>query len=437
MYVCDDGCNPAVQLIVEIALTTATGPAAIWDVALWDSGTWGPDVVYVDVSEWVRTVKTERRFNTRMRVWQAGSATVVLGNLDGRFSPDNLDPTAPYVVAGVSGVRPGCPIRIRTVYQGVTYSIFYGYVEVWQEGWELHGPRAGDAIMTVQCIDEWGRLGRAKGWAVVPVGAGEPYGSRVARLLAAAGFTGVTQLATGLTTMQATDLSDERVTEINKTAQSEGGTVHAEADGSIIAKDRYALVNDTRSITVQATFGDGPGEVAWSSIAVAPYSASEIINNAVYKRVGGSDQRYSDPVSIALYGQRSDPDSANDLLCETDAQVAALAQWAVIVNKDPEAKVEELSFNPSCDLTALAPLLFGLLVRDLVTVTVRPPSTTSHTMHRFCFISGIAHEFGDNDWIPKIYLTSATALHTFADSRWDVGLWGSSAVDPAAAIWFV
>lgn len=440
MTVCSDGCAPGIDLTVEIALTSAIGLAGLWDVALWDAGLWGPDVVWVDVSDWVRSITTDRGFDARMRTWQAGKCAVVLDNRDGRFSPDNLDPAAPYVVAGVSGVRPGCPIRITAAYGGVTFPVFRGYVSVWSEGWALHEPREGDAFMTAEGVDEWGRLGRAKGWAVAPVGASETFGERIVRLLNAAGFTGATQIAAGLTTMQATDLSDERVTEINKTAQSEGGTVHAEADGTIIARDRYGLVNDPRSITPQATFGDGPGETTWSSIAVAPVSDSTIINHATYARAGGADQSYVDPVSVAIYGQCDDPETANDLLCETNAQVAALAQWAVLVGKDPEARIEQLTFAPRGDLPTMAPLLLGLLIRDLTTVTIRPPTAYApalHVMARACFVAGIAHTFTDNDWTPTLRFASATALYAFAGSRWDVGLWGSADTDPAAARWFV
>lgn len=434
-----DGCGGGAELTVEIALTAATGLAGLWDVGVWDVDLWGPDVVWQDVSAWVRSVETDRKFDSRMRTWQAGTFTVVLDNRDGRFSPDNLDPAAPYVVAGISGVRPGCPARILLTYAGVTYPLFWGYCTSWDEGWALHEPRDGDAYTTVTGVDVWGQLGRAKGHEVGAVGGSESYGARIARLLTAAGFTGVMALDTGVTTMQATTLADDRIAEINKTAQSEGGLVWAEADGTIVALDRYALMEDPRSTAVQAAFGDGAGEIPWESISKAPVSSDAIINSAEYKRddPAAVAQSYGDAVSIALHGVRGDPDTCDDLVNELDPQVYSLAQWSVLVNKDPEARIEELTLRPRYDLAALAPTLLALVIADLVTVTVRPPSATSHTMTRSCFVSGIAHTISDNDWVMRVRTSSATAWRAFAESLWDTGLWGASDVDPAAARWFV
>jgi hypothetical protein len=434
-----NGCGGGTELTVEIALTAATGLAGLWDVGVWDVDLWGPDVVWQDVSQWVRSVETDRKFDSRMRTWQAGTFTVVLDNRDGRFSPDNLDPAAPYVVAGISGVRPGCPARIHLTYAGITYPLFWGYCTSWDEGWALHEPREGDAYMTVAGVDVWGWLGRAKGHEVGAVGAGESFGARVARLLTAAGFTAGMALDTGVTTMQATTLADDRIAEINKTAQSEGGLVWAEADGTIVARDRYALMEDARSTTVQAMFGDGPGEIPWESITKAPVAIDAIINSAEYKRddPAATPQSFGDAVSIALYGVRGDPDTSTDLVNETDAQVLALAQWSVLVNRDPEARVEELTLRPRCDLATLAPILLALMIADLVTVTVRPPSATGHIMTRDCFVSGISHAISENDWVMRVRTASATAWRAFAESRWDTGLWGASDVDLNGARWFV
>lgn len=433
------GCGGGAELTVEIALTAATGLAGLWDVGLWDVDLWGPDVVWQDVSPWVRSVETDRKFDSRMRTWQAGTFAVVLDNRDGRFSPDNLDPAAPYVVAGISGVRPGCPARIVLTYGGASYPLFWGYCASWDEGWALHEPREGDAYMTVTGLDVWGWLGRAKGHAVGAVGGGESYGARVARLLTAAGFTGTMALDTGVTTMQATTLADDRIAEINKTGQSEGGLVWAEADGTIVARDRYALMEDARSITVQAGFGDGPGEIPWEAISKAPISIDAIINSAEYKRDDplAVAQTYGDAVSIALYGVRGDPDTADDLVNEDDGQVYALAQWSVLVGKDPELRVEELALRPRCQLDTFGSTLLSLAIADLVTVTVRPPSATGHTMARNCFVSGVSHAISDNDWVMRVKTASATTYRAFAESLWDKGLWGASDVDPDGARWFV
>lgn len=455
MEIFTNGCTTGAVLNVELGLVTATGVAGIWDVAIWDTDVWGPDTIWTSVSDWVQDIATSRKFSRGQRTWSSGTITITLNNVDGRFSTDNTDPLAPYAVGGGSSIRPGVPIRASITYGGITYPLFYGYVTSWGEVSTGKGPRTGGAYVTVSGTDDWGRLAKVKGFAVSPpVGAGDTYGARVVRILTAAGFTGDVIVDPGYTTYQATDLSADRIPELDDVARAEGGAIWVEADGSIIARDRYSLVEDPRSITPQATFGDGDtsvpvcwrnapwvppdgaGEVPWASFTVAPLTDDMIINHAVYKRVGGVEQQYTDPASIALYGDRTDKPS--DFMSETDAQVAALAEWVVLVNKDPEARVENLAFVLGCDVGELLPLLLGLKIQDLVLFKLRPPSNyATHMMERYCHIQGISIAVSNNDMAISFDLESATAYHAFVQSRWDVGLWGASNVDPAGARWFI
>lgn len=419
-----------VSLVVEIALASATGQAGIWNVSLWDSAIWGVGETWVDVSAYVRSVETSRKFSRDLRSWSAGSASVVLDNMDGRFSPDNL--AGPYAPGGITGIRPGRPMRISVIYASVTYWLFYGYSTSWAEAWVSHGPRKGDAVMTVSGKDEWGRLAKAKGYAVGAVGAGELFGQRISRVLDAAGMSAPRDIDLGSNTMQATTLSDAPLTELGITAASEGGSVWIEADGTFVARRKYALVEDTRSTVPQAVFGDGGGaEIPWVDISVAPVTDDMIINIATYKRVGGTDQRYTDPTSCALYGDCDDPGSNTDnLICETDAQTYSLAQWTVATNKDPEVRIDQLLIKPRCNPTVLMPLVFGLKMRDLIEVIIRPPSSTSHTMTRSCFISGISVKISKADIEVRFDTSTASVYRAFAASLWDVGLWDE-------ALWLV
>lgn len=432
-----DPCVKQAELIVEIAIMSISTTSAIWDVSLWDSAIWGVGTSFSDVSAYTRSVETIRKFSQDFKAWTAGVATVVLDNMDGRFSPDNL--TGPYTAGGITGIRPWCPIRISVIYDSVQYTIFSGYVTEWSETWEnVEGPRTGDAYMTLSCIDEWGNLAREDGADTTPAGAGESFGARVIRILNSTSFSGPVSVDTGYCTMQATSLSDDPVSELAVTAASEGGAIWVDADGTIVARDRYSLVEDSRSVNVQAMFGDaGPPEIPWSNIEVSPYSGDFIINYAAYTRVGGTTQTASDPVSISLYGRCPDKSSNKDtLLNQNDAEVLTLAEMSVAINKDPEFIVTGIAINPVVAMATLAPLALDLRIRDLISVIRRPPSATLHTMTRYCFVSGIKHTFAGGNWTTQVDTSSATKYVVFASSRWDTGLWGSDEFDSAAARWF-
>lgn len=438
LFAGDPGCVAEISLTVEIALTSATGACAIWDASLWDTGLWGPDVTWVDVSAYVRSFSTKRSFSTDLRTWSSGTVAVVLNNMDGRFSPDNL--AGPYVAAGVTGIRPGRPVRITMTYLGVTYPVFRGVVRSWDEASNLVMPRLGDAVMTVTGNDEWSSLAKVSGTAVAAAGAGETFAARISRILNAAGNTSSRDLDAGSITFQDTDLSDAPITELGVVGASEGGHIWVDADGTIIGRRRYSLVEDYRSVTVQATFGDQPGEIMWDEdgLAVAPFDDDMIINRAVYTRVGGTPQIYGDVVSQALYGICEDTASNKDaLICQSDSDVLTLAQWAVALGKSPEGRVTSIRFRPRCDPAVLYPLMLGLKILDLVQVNIRPPSATNHVMSRNCFISGISHTVDRGDWVVVFELSPATTYKLFADSRFDFGLWGSSDTDPDAALWFI
>ena len=421
-------------------MTAATGGCGVWDSGMWDEALWGPDETWTDITEWVRGFDTDRRFSRDLRSWSAGTADVVLDNRDGRFSPDNLDVAAPYVVGGVSGVRPGRPVRIRMAYAGVTYDVWRGYVMAWRESWVPGGTRAGDAISIMQCEDEWSRLSWARGWATSAAGAGETCGPRWSRILSAAGYTETPDLDIGTVTLQETDLSTDPIRELGITADSEGGWIYVESDGVIIGRDQYAIIEDSRCTTVQATFGDaGSPEIPWTSLDYAPMDLDDTINIATYKCVGGTEQRYTDATSRALYGDRDDRSpNITSLVCETDAQALALATRAVATRRNPEARVKSLTIAPIGDPTNRIPIALGLRIRDLVEVIRRPPSAQSHTMTRSCFISGISQRLDkeNNSWTTTFDTTSATTYRAFASSLWDTGTWGSSDGDPTAALWF-
>jgi len=417
------------ELTVEIGLVTTGATYGIWDTAIWDTTLWGFSETWTDISAYVERVATSRVFGRSLRVWSASSIDIGLNNQDGRFSPDNL--TGPYVVAGLSSIRPGCGVRAKLTFGGVDYPLAKGYVDEWSETWDgIGGPRTGVATTSIKGTDEWARISAAPGVTVTPsVGAGETFGARINRLLNAAGSTAPRTIDTGTATMQATDLSADPVQDLELTCDSEGGAILIDGSGTVVAKRKYALVEETRSTVVQATFGDGPGEIPWSEIETAPLNVSNLINRAAYTRVGGTQQVYSDVNSVALYGPAGDKSpNVDQLICEDDGQALSLATWSVLSHKDPQTLVTGLTI-PMSGLTGHMAVLLALRHMDLVKVIRRPPSSTSHTVTKYCFIDGIDIEVAEGKADLKLTLTSAAKYVEFSTSKWDVGLWDS-------ALWF-
>jgi hypothetical protein len=409
----------SLTITLEAALSAATGTYGAWDASLWDSATWGPDIVWTDISDRLRSIHTERRFSRDMQVWEAGRATFELLNQDGFLGPANM--SSPYVVAGVTGVRPRRPVRLRIGYGGVTYPVFYGVALDWVESWD---PSDAVATVTVPCVDEWERISRFATPAITPVGAGESTGARVHRILNNVGFTGMRDIDVGRNTVQATDLSKNAGDELTTVVDSEGGALYVDRDGMFVFDDQYSLLETARSNTVQGTFVDANvgGSMPYSNVAMS-WNAELIKNIVTFQRTGGTVQQAVDLTSRALAGDS--PENRTDLVNDTDSQVLNLANFYLARYKDPEYRPKQLVLKPRANMTGLAPQALGRRVRDLVEV-LRKPRAGNYLITRDCHLAGISHDITGDDWTAALDLWSATVYQTYAQSRWDVATWDNA-----------
>ncbi len=401
-------------LTVEIGIATAASGTGIWDASLWDEGTWGPDIAWTDISAYVQDLSTFRGRSRENDRYQTGTATLTLRNLDGRFTPANT--AGPYAAGGVSQIRPRMPVRIRATWDSVTYPLFYGRAETWQD---QHPAQGYDAVTILNVVDGLAELAAFNGAEQSSQGAGELSGARIHRILANMGWTLGTDVEPGSATMQATTLAQNAFTEAALTVDSEGGALWADPDGSIVFEDRYALIENVRSYTSQVAFGS---TVAISD-PVVEYSSDTLRNVVSLARVGGTQITTSDLASQALYGERGW--SRNDLICEDDAQVASLAEQLLATWKAPEYRVVEATVFGVRSPTAHWPHVLGRRIRDRASVTATVHAS-GVTIARNVFIDGIAHNIRNKDWSTTFYFGSATMFDGFVSSRWDEAVWDTA-----------
>lgn len=415
-----------VVIAIEIALSAKTSPSALWDSALWGFGEWGPDEEWFDLSPRFREFRTRRRFGRdgEAAVWETGTATIVLDNRDGALSPANL--AGMFAGGGITQVRPCRPIRIRVSYGDATWHVFRGYVEDFQESYVMAGPNAGDAIVTLPCYDEQGSLALVDGLEQPEQGAGETTGQRIHRILDSAGHTGGRSVDMGAVTLQPTTLSANAVTDLKLVVDSEGGALWVDPDGSVTFENRYALVENERSTTTQAVFGDNDGEINYTDVQPS-FSGERIVNIAAFSRIGGVAQQAVDEESRALYKTRRY--TRTDLLNEADGDVAGLAQWHVARYAHPEYRVESMSLYPRANPAVMFPEVLSRRMRDLVQVIRRPPG--SYVITRDCFVAGVEHRVDwEGNWATTYDLASASTHLEFVTSQWDEGKWDE-------ALWFI
>jgi len=238
-------------ITVEIGVSDTSSAGGTWGQSVWGTGTWTDTIAWTDVSDYVRALSTDWARSRELNRQPANVLNLTLNNRDGRFSPGNT--AGPFAVAGVSKIRPRIAVRVRATWSSVTYPIYYGFVTNWQDNLPFVGK---DMIATVQATDALSLLTLNAVDGSVIGSNGDSCATRIAAILSAAAWPLGSSLDTaGVTTLTIDSTNDSALSLLQNIAQSDGGLVYADVDGTFTFhyRDHRSLV--TRSNTVQIAFG--------------------------------------------------------------------------------------------------------------------------------------------------------------------------------------
>lgn len=363
------------------------------------TNTLGPGDSWTDVTAYVQSLQTFHGRSHDLDAFQAGTATVVLKNRDGRFSSENS--SGPYY----GTIFPARPIRIKATYNSITYPVWFGRIDSWEDSYPGTGV---DVVTTLSCTDMFRDPGAFDGTEQTSQGDGEMSGARINRILGNINWTSGRSIDGGVIACQATTLSQNALTELKLTADSDGGAFYAEADGTLVFADRNAKYTVPRMVASQATFGDSGSELHYSDIR-ATYDDELVANEINMARVGGTNQQVTDGTSIALYGGGAARSiSRTDLICQSDAEAQALAYYILGIRKDAEYRFTQMQIKPQSSPSTLYPQVLGRLVLDRVTIKRRPLS--AYTISKDCFIEGVSHVVTPDMWTTTFNVGSASAF---------------------------
>lgn len=376
-----------------------------------DTDALGTSVTWTDLSPWIRSGSVSRpasRQQGPLWSYQQGTASVVLNNKDGRFDPDNL--AGPYVAAGATVLNAMTPVRLRVIWNGTSYPLFSGFADSWDDDGKNYAGRYAETSLAAS--DGQKVLNGITIPAVSsPAGAGETAGARITRILnAAMWYTGTAQrqVATGDSKLQATAFGDTAWNLMQLAADTEIGELYLNGAGSLVFRNRHAILTETRSNTPQAVFGDSPGTAEPAGTEQAYYQVSRarddttLANDVQATRTGGTLQEVQDAASIAKYlFPRSY--ARSDLLLPDDTTTLNWAQWVLYVAKTDEDRFDQLVINPMRDPVNLWPQVLGREIGDRIQVWRRPPNVAP--VVKDCFIRGISHAW---DWSAGTWQTTWT-----------------------------
>lgn len=371
-----------------------------------------PDI-WVDISAYVRKWSIKRgagRGDDPTVRYDPGTCVIELNDGDRRFDPDNLD--GPYVSAGVSQIEPNRRVRIRAVWDDITYNLFYGYADDWVPGyqgnsWTYTTLTATDASKLFAAHD---RI------AIAPAGAGERTDQRVVRILDDYGWPASNRsIATGDTTVQATDLGGNMFAELSLVQDTEQGSFWISPAGKPTFGNRKHVFTFAPSTTSQATFGDGgyaaTGEIPYADV-IPSTPADTLVNSIDAARAGGTEQHVEDSVSVGRYGPKTH--TRDDLIMQTDDGALQWANWLLYQFADPRRRFARIQFNtPTPEVEGVFwPALLGRDFGHRITV-IRRPAGGGDPIERDCFVRGVEHESDGAAWTSAFVLQSADRYSFF------------------------
>ncbi len=360
------------------------------DVGLYDTARYDETDVYgssdefgylVDATNLCESISTKTgrdRFTSRFRT---GTAQLVFDDTSGVFTP----PAGVAPPLGLLPLRPGRTVRVSykeaTVFSGVIDSL------------DSRTPRDGNVLSVIRAVDSFAGFNRNDIVAITPEGAGDTTPERMMRLLDRyLGDDAPLFVFQGdpFATLQATAMGQNLLTELQLTADSEGGGCWINPSGDIVASG-FSYFSDKVDGDVDYQVGGASPIKIWSSDS--DWEMIRILNEAHYSRVGGVEQIRVAVLSQDTFGRRTH--TRLDLVNDDDTQVAVLAQRVVDFAGVDRQRLTEIRFLPEPD-TATAAMAVTATFGDVFLVTIDTLYDWSYAVKTQLF--GIEHTVTDR-WL--------------------------------------
>lgn len=379
-------------------------PSIIVEIAF-EIDPFNPTPTYTDVTAYVRSIPSIR--SGRQNVFtsiEAGEATVVLDNRTRRFDPTYASsPYSPYVI-------PMRRIRIKAVWNGVTYYLFTGFVETWPPSYEASNQYSE---VTIQCVDGFKFFNQT---TLNGVFGAEFSNYAVTSILNATGWPSADRsISSGQAFIATQTLTNKSaLTHLQDIASAESGLFFIDPQGRATFQGRHYRLKTSAATTSQGTFGDGSGELPYQSLQPS-YDDSQIYNDVHVTADGGTEQISTDTSSQGTYFKRSlirsglivgdaSPFGGNS----QDNEAKGMADWLLAQYKDPIFRFDAINLEGGVS-DSLWPQMLGRQLSDRITVKRRPPPTGSTVISKECWIEAVEHR-----------ITSITASYLRWQTKWQL-----------------
>lgn len=390
--------------VINAIINFSTG-AGFASPMILDSGVLGVNAladstaVTVDVSNQVDSIKTTRGRTALSDVFQTGTMTLRIIDMNGDFNP--MNPSSPYYQL----LNPMRKVTITATWNGTTYPIFAGYIT----SYNTTTPRdVGEVVYTtIQAVDGFRLFANAQITTVPTTPAGQTTGTRINKILDSIGWpTGMRDVDNGLTTVQS-DPSTLRTSlaAMQTVTSTEYGSLYMDGFGNLVFQDR-ALTSSSVAGTPVVFNDDGTG-ISYNN-ALWKLDDTLVFNKVSVTRTGGTAQVAFNQPSIDKYFLHSYQEQ--NLLMETDTEALNNAQAFLASRQETSIRCDAVTLdlytdNYDAGITAALDLDFF----DPITVTTTQPG--SSTLTKTLQVFGVSHDIKPSNW-----KTTLTTLEPIIDS---------------------
>ena len=390
--------TPTGQFIIGTSLLGGTDVLA--NSSIVGVGTW------VELAGRCYQITTKRGRQRQLEQYRAGTLTAVFDNADGSLNPAWNG--GPYSDSGVSRIRPMAPMKVKATYSGIDYDLIYAYADTWDT--LLTYPEGGKVSYTG--TDAFKIFTAINPPAVTAVGQGETTGTRILRILDAAGWPAAQRdVDAGQSTHAATTLAQPIASQLRLAADSERGDLYISPSNMVTHRARIQRYVAPRSTTPQWIIGDGAGE--YNPSAFTTSDDDRLQRNLIQvSRAGGTVITRQDSMSLAFpylarYYNRT------DLTLADDNQVADYCDTVLRQFATQQPRVDTVMFQPD-GYDDLWPLVLGVQFGDRVSVNLTDPGTGFRWLGDY-FVEGVDHDIPaveKGPWQTVLYLSDASKFPT-------------------------
>jgi hypothetical protein len=306
-------------------------------------------------------------------------------------------------------VTSAVPVRVVATWNNVGYPVFTGFADAWQDS-GANIPKYAE--VTLSATDAFEPLSLAQ----LPLqgsaqGAGLDTGALISLILNAASWPGnLRKIDTGETITQGSTYGSDALSLCQTAADTEAGSLYADALGNIVFWRRQGIILDARATTVQGVFGDLPGTVHTAGTELEYYTPQRandnttLFNDVQNTRVNSANlQEATDTASVASYFLRSY--ARTDLLQNTDPDALSWAQFVLYIGDSPEDRIDQLTIQAQRDTANLYPQALGRDIGDRIEIWRRPPGVAAFS--KDCYVRGVQQTW-DEETFQTVWTTQSS-----------------------------